>query len=242
MAVYMITPYTGAIPTAQVKKGSKGENVKRVQTFLNWSIKAKLTVDGVCGTNTVKAIKKWQGRYGLRKDGVFGSESRAMAKYLVKMQPWIKALYDQYIWSKNQKYDFDDHPTIANSKKRGTCITGPNVALQRLGIMPSGDYVYYNPSKNRLWGSGKNYVLKHKDIYGYSYPHKTIKQLIEEGKIKPFDIVCYDDPKYHTQVWAGLNAKGEPIFISMGSTKKYGKTYSYYADRKVDMIIRIKKI
>ena len=54
------TPYTGKLPTKTVKKGSKGTNVKRVQKFLNWCIKAKLKVDGSCGKNTVAAIKKFQ--------------------------------------------------------------------------------------------------------------------------------------------------------------------------------------
>jgi peptidoglycan hydrolase-like protein with peptidoglycan-binding domain len=77
------TPYTGKLPTKTVKKGSKGTNVKRVQKFLNWCIKAKLKVDGSCGKNTVAAIKKFQKRYKLKVDGVFGSQSRAKAKKIV---------------------------------------------------------------------------------------------------------------------------------------------------------------
>ena len=77
------TPYTGKLPTKTVKKGSKGTNVKRVQKFLNWCIKAKLKVDGSCGKNTVAAIKKFQKQYKLKVDGVFGSQSRAKAKKIV---------------------------------------------------------------------------------------------------------------------------------------------------------------
>ena len=77
------TPYTGGLPTKVVKKGSKGTNVKKVQKFLNWCIKAGLKVDGACGDKTVKAIKKFQKQYGLKADGVFGSKSRAKAKKIV---------------------------------------------------------------------------------------------------------------------------------------------------------------
>ena len=77
------TPYTGGMPTKTVKKGSKGTNVKKVQKFLNWCIKAKLKVDGSCGKNTVAAIKKYQKQYKLKVDGIFGSQSRAKAKKII---------------------------------------------------------------------------------------------------------------------------------------------------------------
>ena len=77
------TPYTGDLPTKTVKKGSKGSEVKKVQKFLNWCIKAKLKVDGLCGKNTVAAIKKFQKQYKLKVDGVFGSQSRAKAKKII---------------------------------------------------------------------------------------------------------------------------------------------------------------
>lgn len=77
------TPYTGGLPTKTVKKGSKGSNVKKVQKFLNWCIKAGLKVDGSCGKNTVAAIKKYQKQYKLKVDGIFGSQSLKKAKKIV---------------------------------------------------------------------------------------------------------------------------------------------------------------
>lgn len=77
------TPYTGGLPTKTVKKGSKGSNVKKVQKFLNWCIKAGLKVDSSCGKNTVAAIKKYQKQYKLKVDGVFGSQSLKKAKKIV---------------------------------------------------------------------------------------------------------------------------------------------------------------
>ena len=54
-------PYTGNLPTKTVKKGSKGTDVKRVQHFLKWCMKADLKVDGDYGAKTVKAVLKHEG-------------------------------------------------------------------------------------------------------------------------------------------------------------------------------------
>lgn len=76
-------PYTGGLPSGKVKRGSKGTDVKHVQKFLNWCIKAGLSVDGSCGKHTVAAIKKFQKRYKLKVDGVFGSQSKRKAKSII---------------------------------------------------------------------------------------------------------------------------------------------------------------
>ena len=88
MAYKPTTAYKGSLPTGTVRKGNKGKDVKAVQTFLNWCMGLKLATDGVCGSATVSAIKKWQKRYseayGLAPDGVFGAQSRSVAKKLIK--------------------------------------------------------------------------------------------------------------------------------------------------------------
>ena len=82
-SIYPSSAYKGALPNKTVKKGSKGSDVKAVQTFLNWCIKSGLTVDGICGTKTVKAIKKFQKQYKLKADGIFGAKSKAKAKSII---------------------------------------------------------------------------------------------------------------------------------------------------------------
>ena len=78
------TEYRGSLPKKSVKKGSKGSDVKAVQTFLNWCINAKLKVDGSCGKKTVAAIKIFQKTYGLKVDGHFGPKCRAKANEIIK--------------------------------------------------------------------------------------------------------------------------------------------------------------
>lgn len=78
------TPYTGNLPSKTVRKGSKGSDVKHLQKFLNWCIKAGLKVDGVFGSKTKSAVKRWQKQYKLKKvDGIFGSASRKKAQSII---------------------------------------------------------------------------------------------------------------------------------------------------------------
>lgn len=52
-----------------LKKGSKGENVKILQDFLN------ITVDGDFGPATEKKVKEWQTKNGLLSDGIVGNKT-----------------------------------------------------------------------------------------------------------------------------------------------------------------------
>lgn len=65
------------------KKGDKGVNVKRVQTFLVWW-GLTLAEDGIYGNLTVGAVKTFQEKYGLTIDGEFGKECLDMAKKVKK--------------------------------------------------------------------------------------------------------------------------------------------------------------
>ena len=66
-----------------IKKGSKGTEVKNLQSNLNSLMNAGLSVDGNCGTNTVNAIKKFQKKYGLTVDGSYGPASYKKMKELL---------------------------------------------------------------------------------------------------------------------------------------------------------------
>lgn len=65
------------------KKGDKGVNVKRVQTFLVWW-GLTLAEDGIYGNLTVGAVKAFQEKFGLTIDGEFGKECLDMAKKVKK--------------------------------------------------------------------------------------------------------------------------------------------------------------
>lgn len=112
------TPYTGRLPATSVKKGSRGTDVKHLQTFLNWRFSnyedlQKLDVDGICGDKTVSAINRFKKlyakKYGLKPNGVFGKSSIRVAQKVVdayakkytpptpqdKMCAWAKKIADE---------------------------------------------------------------------------------------------------------------------------------------------------
>lgn len=78
--------YKGIYPIVlpNLKKGSKGTQVKHLQEYLNWFGNYGLAVDGDFGSKTQAAVKDFQRRTGLTVDGIFGSKSLAMAKAMKK--------------------------------------------------------------------------------------------------------------------------------------------------------------
>lgn len=153
------------------------------------------------------------------------------------LQAWGNAMQTQYEWSKNQKYWWVNPPTIANSRTRGTCVAFPSVSLVRAGLFKDGQWIYLNQDTHRLTGNAKEYVLAHPELFQVSYPNRTIAQL--GNKIQAGDIVAYLGGSGHIMVYMGKNSNGEPIFNTMGSTRGLGITYSHYAKKKINMLVRL---
>ena len=65
----------GNCPSRVLKYGSRGECVEIVQSLLNFLFDAGLAQDGSFGPATEKAVKKFQKRYGLQRDGVVGPKT-----------------------------------------------------------------------------------------------------------------------------------------------------------------------
>ncbi len=66
---------------AILKKGSKGRDVEDLQKALNkLKIKPQLTVDGIFGPATEKAVKLFQKKAGLKTDGLVGPQTMGAIK------------------------------------------------------------------------------------------------------------------------------------------------------------------
>lgn len=79
------TAYKGKLPEKPVYYGNKSDNVKALQTFLNWRLGYKLAVDGVFGKATADAVCDFEETYGFRNyTGAFGKTCIAKAKEIVK--------------------------------------------------------------------------------------------------------------------------------------------------------------
>lgn len=70
-------------PESNLKKGSKGEDVKRLQLCINYFMGAKLDIDGSFGPATEKALKSFQKKYKLTVDGSCGPKTRAKLKEVI---------------------------------------------------------------------------------------------------------------------------------------------------------------
>lgn len=91
--------------TSNLKRGSKGENVKKVQAFLG------ITVDGDYGPNTEAAVRTYQTENNLRIDGIVGPET------------WGAMGFDQ-----EQTVELKSKPlTVVNNKSDSTppLLSGP---------------------------------------------------------------------------------------------------------------------
>lgn len=64
--------------------GTKYEGCKKLQHDLNTLLKLSLVEDGICGQNTVNAIKQFQGAYNLTQDGVAGNMTKEYLHKLTK--------------------------------------------------------------------------------------------------------------------------------------------------------------
>lgn len=67
-------------PTTDLQKGDTGNQVIKLQKCLNKLLKTHLGTDGIFGTDTEKAVRKFQKKYGLTVDGIVGSKTRAMIR------------------------------------------------------------------------------------------------------------------------------------------------------------------
>lgn len=66
-------------PTFNIKLGSMGVSAKWVQWYLNAN-GANLTVDGIFGAASIKALKEFQTKYKIVVDGICGSITRTLLK------------------------------------------------------------------------------------------------------------------------------------------------------------------
>jgi hypothetical protein len=143
------------------------------------------------------------------------------------------------------RYSIEDlKTTLAGALKdhRTDCAHYVSFGLQALGILPVGQYIWLNKKIN---GNGADDIRKCKAVT-ISYPRKKYTEL----SLKIGDIVGYGyrvDGKegQHTQVFAGYDKQGYPLWFSAGTSDVKGKSYGpkrkpTYEGRTIDVLIRIK--
>lgn len=104
-----------------LKKGSKGEEVKRLQSFLGCK------ADGMFGDETARLVQAWQEEHGLVADGIVGDKT-----WNAMFEGDIKVIYDplscHYSKLPNRKIDYIViHYTAGSNSKPGKAASIKNV-------------------------------------------------------------------------------------------------------------------
>lgn len=202
------------------------------------------TQDGVLGVNTVKA---WQKKIGVTADGIFGTNSmKVWQKYLNNNDKAVYPVVVQTIvdkelaacktqadWMKNSKYEYEKNPTIAKSKKKGTCVTYVACVLQRIGVLSSGQNLWHD-EKNRVYGNNSKMTV--------TYPgNKTLSQL--KSQLKAGDIIMDGSgvgSGSHIFILTGKWNGNKPVIWDNHSGQQSKGAYTYSRDRKVIAIVRLR--
>lgn len=234
-----LNKYYPALISVEYKSGGS-PCIRNLQRWLD------VTQDGIIGQNTVKA---WQKKLGVTADGIFGTNSmKAWQKYLndhdgekpvypekTIIDKELEACPIQADYMKNSKYAWESNPTVAKSKYKGTCVTYVACVLQRIGVLPSGSYVWHD--NGVVYGNNSKMQV--------IYPgNKTLHQV--KGQLKAGDIIMDGDKHDNgsgshifiiTGQWSGDN----PIVWDNHSAQdKGGKSYVYTRNRPVIAIVRLK--
>lgn len=209
----------------------------------------KVTQDGIIGVNTVKA---WQNKLIAEKylasgenDGVFGPVSmKAWQRYLNehdKAEYPEETIIDKELavcpvqadWMKNSTYSWESNPTVAKSKKKGTCVTYVACVLQRIGILPSGSYVWHDDGV--VYGNNNKMTV--------TYTRKMPSEL--KSTLKAGDIIIDGDPHdngsgSHIFILTGDWIGSYPIIWDNWSGQDGKGAYVYKRNRSLIAIIRLK--
>lgn len=70
-------------PQPTLRRGSKGQEVVKLQLFFNWLCNQHIKVDGDFGSETEQTLKDFQAFWGLQVDGIYGNESRKVVDLVI---------------------------------------------------------------------------------------------------------------------------------------------------------------
>ena len=158
----------------------------------------------------------------------------------------LDAAAKQSAYMKDSVYKWEPSPTIAKSKRRGTCVTYVACVLQRLGVISPGKFIWHNGDGH---GTGKVTGAVNNKMSVTYMKNKPIEDIRDQ--LEPGDIVMVDDNK------SGVKGNGGHIFIITGKWSDDGRPYIwdnntaqkgnckpilYNKNRKVLARIRIKSI
>ena len=126
--------------------------------------------------------------------------------------------------------------------RRIDCAHYISFGMQAMGLMPVGKYIWLDTS---IHGNGASYVTSHKNLFTISKPNKLPKDIaLKKGDIVGYGYTINGVSGQHTQVFAGYDSSGNPLWYSAGTDVKnqsYGpKRKTTYETKRVTILIRMK--
>lgn len=124
---------------------------------------------------------------------------------------------------------------------RWDCAHYVSFGLQELGILPVGQYIWLDKQIN---GNGADDIVKCKKVK-ISKPNKYWHELnLHIGDVVGYGYTVNGKTGQHTQVFAGTDGNGHPLWCSAGTTdvknQSYGpKRKASYETRKINVLIRL---
>lgn len=148
-----------------------------------------------------------------------------------KMDKLIEACKTQATWMYKSNYKWEQPPTIAKSKNRGTCVTYVACVLQRVGALKSGQWTYFQNGK--VYGTTKDMQV----IYCKQKRPAALKSVLKKG-----DIVMHNDTKAgHIEIYAGsINSSGKAKYYTGGTGSGHNTSTAYWNSRPIFAIVRLK--
>ena len=161
-----------------------------------------------------------------------------VVKKQTKADKILIACKAQANWMKNYRYSWESNPTIAKSKKKGTCVTYVACVLQRLGYLKSGQYIWHDSKGKVTHANSKMSVM---------YPNRKIKSC--RSILKAGDVIIAGSKSdvaagSHIFIFNGKWSDGDPIIWDNHSAErvKKGKSgaHTYDGNKQVIAVIRMK--
>ena len=178
----------------RLEYGSKGEQVKLLQTELNSVMDAGLTVDGSFGSNTKNAVLNFQKEYGLEVDGIVGiaTASKLNELYLANINCELVI---------NETLDVRCHLEYGSKGEQVKLLQQELNSVMNAGLTVDGSFG--SKSKTAVINFQKKYGLEADGIVG----------IATAGKL---NVVYTANTKYVIVNYENLNVRTEP---SANSTK-----------------------
>ena len=161
-----------------------------------------------------------------------------VAKKQTKADKILIACKAQANWMKNYRYSWESNPTIAKSKKKGTCVTYVACVLQRLGYLKSGQYIWHDSKGKVTHANSKMSVM---------YPNRKIKSC--RSILKAGDVIIAGSKSdvaagSHIFIFTGKWSDGDPIIWDNHSAERVKKgkngAHTYNGNKQVIAVIRMK--